>query len=70
MGLSPRNLWDMKRFYERYNAYDSKPRQLVSALPWGHNLLLLSKVENSNAVEFYAQEYLPKASQEICCSMQ
>ncbi|WP_244877226.1 hypothetical protein [Bacteroides graminisolvens] len=23
MGLSPRNLWDMKRFYERYKTGDS-----------------------------------------------
>ncbi len=60
MGLSPRNLWDMKRFYERYNACDSKLRQAVAVLPWGHNLLLLSKVENSDAVEFYAQECLQK----------
>ena len=60
MGLSPRNLWDMKRFYERYNACNSKLRQLVAVLPWGHNLLLLSKVENSDAVEFYAEECLQK----------
>lgn len=60
MGLSPRNLWDMRRFYERYNVCGSKLRQLVAVLPWGHNLLLLSKVENNDAVEFYAEECLQK----------
>lgn len=42
MGLSPRNLWDMKRFYERYYQADTKLRQLVAVLPWGHNLLFLN----------------------------
>ena len=44
MGVSPRNLWDMKRFYERYYQTDTKLRQAVAVLPWGHNLLLLNKV--------------------------
>lgn len=33
MGLYPRNLWGMKRFYERYKTCDSKLRQLVAVLP-------------------------------------
>jgi len=37
MGLSPRNLWDMKRFYERYYQADEKLRRTVAVLPWGHN---------------------------------
>ncbi len=40
MGLSPRNLWDMKRFYEQYKDASPKLRQAVAVLPWGHNLLL------------------------------
>jgi hypothetical protein len=43
MGLSPRNLWDMKKFYEYYQFTDSKVRQAVALLPWGHNLLIMSK---------------------------
>jgi hypothetical protein len=35
MGLSPRNLWDMKRFYERYHSADIILRQAVAVLPWG-----------------------------------
>ncbi len=56
MGLSPRNLWDMKRFYERYHLADPKLRQAVAVLPWGHNLLLINKVQSLSAVEFYANE--------------
>lgn len=43
MGLSPRNLWDMKRFYEHYKDASSKLRRSVAVLPWKHNLLILSK---------------------------
>ena len=43
MGLSPRNLWNMKRFYERYKDEDPKLLQAVAVLPWGHNLLFLDK---------------------------
>lgn len=60
MGVSPRNLWDMKRFYERYHQADTKLRQLVAVLPWGHNLLLLNKLQSLDAVEFYASETLTK----------
>ena len=35
MGLSPRNLWNMKRLYERYYQEDTKLLQAVAVLPWG-----------------------------------
>lgn len=60
MGLSPRNLWDMKRFYERYYQADQKLRQAVAVLPWGHNLLLINKVQSLEAVMFYATEAVNK----------
>lgn len=60
MGLSPRNLWDMKRFYERYYLADQKLRQAVAVLPWGHNLLLINKVQSLEAVLFYANEAINK----------
>jgi predicted nuclease of restriction endonuclease-like (RecB) superfamily len=60
MGLSPRNLWDMKRFYERYYQTDVKLRQAVAVLPWGHNLLLINKVKDDSHIEFYANEILTK----------
>jgi predicted nuclease of restriction endonuclease-like (RecB) superfamily len=60
MGVSPRNLWNMKRFYERYYLSDKKLLQAVAVLPWGHNLLLLDKIASSDAVQFYANESLTK----------
>lgn len=64
MGLSPRNLWDMKRFYERYRLADIKLRRSVAVLPWRHNILLLNKVQSLSAVEFYANEVITKGWQD------
>ena len=55
MGLSPRNLWNMKRFYERYKKKGSKLLQAVAVLPWGHNLVILNKDLPDDQVLFYAQ---------------
>lgn len=41
VGLSPRNLWDMKRFYGYYKDSSTKLRHSVALLPWKHNLLIL-----------------------------
>ncbi|MEG0456061.1 MAG: DUF1016 N-terminal domain-containing protein, partial [Bacteroides sp.] len=60
MGLSPRNLWNMKRLYERYYQEDTKLLQAVAVLPWGHNLLLLDKSLPANETLFYTQECLQK----------
>lgn len=60
MGLSPRNLWNMKRFYVRYHQADTKLLRSVAVLPWRHNLLLLDKIQSFDEVEFYAQETLSK----------
>ena len=58
MGVSPRNLWDMKRFYERYYQADTKLRRCVAVLPWRHNLLLIEKTNDDKEVEFYANEVI------------
>jgi len=60
MGLSPRNLWNMKRLYERYCQEDAKLLQLVAVLPWGHNLLLLDKALSREETLFYIEECLQK----------
>jgi hypothetical protein len=49
MGVSPRQLWNMKKFYERYAGHDEKVLRSVALLPWSHNLLLLSKGFNDEA---------------------
>lgn len=52
IGFSPRNLWDMRRFYARY-AENKNLRQLVAEIPWGHNLLILNKIDDDDEAEFY-----------------
>lgn len=56
LGLSPRNLWDMKRFFECYEQADIKLRQAVAVLPWGHNLLIMNKTNFDDEAFFYASK--------------
>ena len=37
-GFSPRNLWDIKRFYETYANAPEFLRQLVAEIPWGQTI--------------------------------
>ena len=60
MGLSPRNLWNMKRFYLHYSQDDIKVQQAVALLPWGHNLLLMSYDLPADHIIFYANEVFTK----------
>ena len=60
MGVSPRQLWNMKKFYERYAGHDEKVLRSVALLPWSHNLLLLNKGLNDEATLYYAQETIAK----------
>ena len=60
MGVSPRQLWNMKKFYERYAGHDEKVLRAVALLPWSHNLLLLSKGFNDEPTLYYAQEAITK----------
>lgn len=60
MGASPRNLWNMKRLYERYYQANTKLLQAVALLPWGHNLLLLDKDMPVEETLFYANEVVAK----------
>lgn len=56
MGLSPRNLWDMKKFYERYKDSSQKLQRSVAELPWRHNLLIMSKTNSDDEALFYAEK--------------
>ena len=60
MGVSPSNLWNMKRFYLRYYQEDIKLQRSVVVLPWRHNLLLLSYDLSAEHVLFYANEIISK----------
>ena len=60
MGLSPRNLWYMKRFYLRYCDSEIKVQRSVALLPWSHNVYLLGKNLDDSATLYYAQETIEK----------
>jgi predicted nuclease of restriction endonuclease-like (RecB) superfamily len=52
-GFSPRNLWNMKNFYEFYASAEEKVQQLAALLPWMHNVLIMTKVKSLEEAEFY-----------------
>lgn len=60
MGLSPRNLWYMKRFYLRYCDSEIKVQRSVALLPWSHNVYLIGKNLDDSATLYYAQETIAK----------
>ncbi len=60
MGLSPRNLWYMKQFYERYCKSDIKVQRCVAVLSWRKNVLLLEKNLSDDEVFYYATETIHK----------
>lgn len=63
MGVSPRQLWNMKRFYERFSSAEPKLLQAVAVLPWGHTLELMtnkSTKDNDDAILYYATEIITK----------
>ena len=60
MGLSPRNLWYMKRFYERYCTSDKKLQRAVAVLSWRTNVLLIEKRLSDDEAFYYASEAIQK----------
>jgi predicted nuclease of restriction endonuclease-like (RecB) superfamily len=54
-GFSPRNLWDMRRFYLEYKDYPNL-RQLVAEIPWGQHLVILNKVKDPKIKELILQQ--------------
>ncbi len=51
-GFSPQNLWYVRRFYIEYKDLEFL-QQLVGEIPWGHNILIMTKVSDSKAREYY-----------------
>lgn len=63
LGVSPRQLWNMKKFYLRFRDADSKLLQCVAVLPWGHTLDLMTNEktkDDDNAILYYATETISK----------
>lgn len=57
-GFSRRNLFYMKKFYTFYKSDFKKVQQLVAQIPWGHNILIISKSTSINEAIFYLKETL------------
>ncbi|MBI4682527.1 MAG: DUF1016 domain-containing protein [Nitrospirae bacterium] len=51
-GYSSQNLWYMRQFYLEYKEYP-KLQRVVGEIPWGQNLLIMSKVKDISAREYY-----------------
>ena len=51
-GFSARNLWDMRRFYIEYKDLKNL-RQLVAEIPWGQNLVIMSRLKDMKEKKFY-----------------
>lgn len=60
MGLSPRQLWNMKKFYLRYAGHDEKVLRAVALLSWSHNLLIMSKIRMIKLLCFMRKKLLLK----------
>ncbi len=61
MGMSERNLWDMKRFYVRFRQSSPKLRQAVAVLPWWNINKLISKLgDDDEAILYYAEQTVAK----------
>ncbi len=52
-GYSPRNLWDMKRFYESYQKLRPLVAELIFRISWTNHLLILNKTQSDEEKEFY-----------------
>jgi len=51
-GFSAQNLWYMRQFYLEYKD-DKILQQLVGELPWGHNILIFSRIKNKKERLYY-----------------
>lgn len=68
-GFSPQNLWYMRQFYLEYH---NKPnlQQLVGEIPWGQNILIMSRVKDDEARLYYLQATLTCAWSRDILSLQ
>ena len=58
-GFSKRNLELMRQWYKFWSEESSITQQLVSQIPWGHNLVIISKTQNHEEALFYVQKTKP-----------
>ena len=54
-GFSRRNVYSILQWYRFYSAkYQFVPRH-VAQIPWGHNLLIINKIKDTDEAEFYCR---------------
>lgn len=57
-GFSRRNLYYMKRLYGFYADRDKFVQQLVAQIPWGHNILILENIKDTERALWYVRKTL------------
>ena len=58
-GFSRSNLFSMKKWFDFYSSSDieiEKVQQLVGQIPWGHNLVIISKSKSVGEAVFYSNK--------------
>ncbi len=55
-GFSKRNLELMRQWYRFWSDELEFAQQLVSQIPWGHNLVIIGKIKNIEEAAFYVQK--------------
>tara|TARA_B100001564_G_scaffold285327_1_gene248214 strand:- start:3155 stop:4222 length:1068 start_codon:yes stop_codon:yes gene_type:complete len=54
-GFSRANLYNVKKFFLFYRT-NEKVQQLVGQIPWGHNLLIIEKIKDTDQAIWYIQQ--------------
>jgi len=55
-GFSRSNIFAMRQVYVTYRSDEPFVQQLVGQIPWGHNLLLMAKIKDSEQRTWYLQQ--------------
>lgn len=57
-GFSKRNLELMRQWYRFWSEQSIIAKQVVSQIPWGHNLVIIGKVKDTEEALFFVQKTL------------
>jgi predicted nuclease of restriction endonuclease-like (RecB) superfamily len=69
-GFSERNLKFMVQFYKEYISGNIIGKQVVSQLPWGHNILLMQKIKSKDVRIKYIEQTITEGwSRDILTTM-
>lgn len=55
-GFSKRNLEFMRQWFQYWHTEPEFTQQLVAQIPWGHNLVILNKIQDHEEALFYVQK--------------